>query len=198
MKSLYILTVIILFGLFTPDASCMARKPSTKERTAQGVYGTAEAISKGRIDTAKLFADETKSLITPPKKPLKVNEVKNTVILPSHLVGRKVVVVDSGEYKSLLSDKAARKALESSNREHERFAAKVNKTLIEQSSEQDRVKLNLENAKETIVKRDKKIADLKFYRNLVGGVVGIITLAIVLWVVSIVVRIALAAAKVAS
>lgn len=181
------LILIFLFLVFAASSSLwgMARKPTEKERISQGVYATTESINKGRIDTAQLFAEQTKELVTPPRKPVKVSEVKDSVILPQSLSGRKVVTINSAEYTSLLNDKKARKSLEISNKEFERFSKNAEKTLIEKDKAAESLK------KENAAQK-KKIADLKFYRNTVFSVIGLIVLVLAIWIISIVARAAAA------
>lgn len=85
------------------------------EPLSKAAYATSDSIDKGRIDLADQYAKAVITLVVPPKerieiKPLtskpKPNEVgKNVLVIPKHLQGLQVIVVDSTEYQQLLTIK---------------------------------------------------------------------------------------------
>lgn len=118
----------------------------------QGVYATKDSIEVGRIDLAKVYIDNTSKLLAPPdvKKRIKVSPAKNQqygfVVLPKHLVGKKVVVASSSEWDSLIKNsKELQKQIEQEQQTYQKYEEKVNKTLVEK--EELIQKLQAENQK---------------------------------------------------
>lgn len=108
MKKIFLLFSLLLFSC---SSSTVTEKHS--ETLSQVVYATSDSIDFGRFDLADQYIKQTTKLVVPPEVRIPVAPVKsvknktsnNVVVIPPHLQGQQIVVVNSKEYDSLLSEK---------------------------------------------------------------------------------------------
>lgn len=182
-----LLILLSIFLLFTDHSYSFAKHPGKEreERISQGVYGSSKALDVGRVDTAALILDETKKVVSPPKKPLKIEELSTTkdkvktkyVVLPAKLDGT-VIKRDSAEFKELLQNQELVKKYQKSEEAWREYSNKVGET--QQLLEKQREWLE-----SSLTKANKKIDQLKIYRNIVIGVGGVIIAGLIIWLLSI-------------
>jgi len=110
MKRIFLLTAFVLM-------SCAPTRyiPKDSEPLSRAVYATSDSIDKGRIDLADLYSKTVITLVMPPKERIEIQPLvsktkstekpKNVLVIPKHLQGMEVIVVDSSEYQKLLEIK---------------------------------------------------------------------------------------------
>jgi len=112
MKRIFLLTAFVLM-------SCAPTRyiPKDSEPLSRAVYATSDSIDKGRIDLADQYSKTVITLVVPPKERIEIQPLvsksksnpteksKNILVIPKHLQGMEVIVVDSIEYQKLLEIK---------------------------------------------------------------------------------------------
>jgi len=208
-----LLTVLLIYlasaFCFAPtEAQAFARHPGKQERIAQGVYGTSDAIHVGRYDVAEKIIGDTTKLVLPPKQRIKIEPLtkkvvnKDTkvvtqtryVVVPAAEDGT-VIRRDSDEYLNLLQDKDLLKKYQAGEEAWKSYSNKVEATLKDEAKNQERMIQTIEDQKKTIQKKDAAIKNLTWYRNIVWGVVGTIGLVVILYIVSLVLKLGIGVAK---
>lgn len=183
------------------DAEAMARKPSKTERISQGVYGTSDALDKGRVDVADVIIKDTKQLVAPPKKPLNIQELSKSVkdpqtkvvtktkyvVLPAKMDGT-VIRRDSEEFQALLQDRELLKKYVEGEKAWQKYSVQVDKTLQEEAKIKGQLEETIVKKEEKIDKLEKTVSALKPFKWFImfGG--GILLVFIGLYFLSIVVR----------
>jgi PBP1b-binding outer membrane lipoprotein LpoB len=161
------------------------------EPLKQAVYGINDSLSKGRIDLAWYFSNETTHLVTPPQNRVQVKSVfenlpvanstnsSKVVILPEELKNEKVIVTNSVEYKDLLKNKEIAKQLQNELDEKNKFADTIIKQQKINEKNQSDLLNSYNDAKKEIAEKNSAI----WFRNFVilglfGLIVGYIGLRI--------------------
>jgi hypothetical protein len=195
MKKSILLIIAILYvsgcGVYysTKDSQTISR----------GVYAASSATDNSRFDLTKKYLDETKNIVVPPKKPIKITQISQTktdakgvktkevvTILPATAQGD-VVKVNSAEFTALLKDRDARKAYEDGEKGWKNYSSEVEKKLRDDAINEAK--------KDSLIKKQiDQIKSLKFYRNLVLSIVGGIILIIGIYVFLVILKIGARAA----
>ncbi|MCK9282301.1 MAG: hypothetical protein M0P71_16920 [Melioribacteraceae bacterium] len=195
MKKSFLLIIAILYvsgcGVYysTKDSQTISR----------GVYAASSATDNSRFDLTKKYLDETKKVIVPPKKPIKITQISQTktdakgvktkevvTILPETARGD-VVKVNSAEFTALLKDRDAKKAYEQGELGWKHFGDEVGEQLRKDAANQ--IKKD-----ELIKKQIDQIKSLKWYRNIIWGACSIVGLLIIGYILLVVLKIGARAA----
>ena len=190
MKKSILLIIAILYvsgcGVYysTKDSQTISR----------GVYAASSATDNSRFDLTKKYLDETKKVVIPPKKPIKITQISQTktdskgvqtkevvTILPETAQGD-VVKVNSAEFADLLKDRDARKAYEAGEKGWKNYSGEVEKKIQEGAANEAK--------KDSLIKKQiDQIKSLKFYRNLIWGACSLVGLLIVGYILLVVLKI---------
>ena len=127
--------------------SCTVYTEKQSEVASQAVYATKDSIDLARFDLAEDYINQTTALIKPPKnrirvdaiyqKPVSVNSVtgdtkQRVVLVPEKYKNDKVIIVNSTDYETLITDKEVVNTLKKNNDALIKAKANVEKEQIKQ------------------------------------------------------------------
>lgn len=143
---------ITIFLTFLSGCTIYTEKQS--EALSQNVYATSDSVNSGRIDLAYYYSDQTTRLVKLPKhridiqpvfensgdvKDAKTNNKTHITLIPEQYKNKKVVVVGSNDYQTLLKDASTKKQLEKDNINVIKNKAVVDEELKKQAEMRDKM-----------------------------------------------------------
>lgn len=167
--------------LFVPSA-CTVYTEKQTEAVSRVVYATKDSIDRARFDLADSYSTEATRLIQPPKTRIVIQSVAESprsiptkaavkqmvatktpvIIVPERLRGLKVIVVNSEEYNNLMLNKEALEQLKVDHANLEQAKKEVDKELITQAINKDKMVKELNLLKQTISNKNLTIMKLSF------------------------------------
>lgn len=165
--------------------SCTVYTEKQSEVASQAVYATKDSIDLARFDLAEDYINQTTALIKPPKnrirvdaiyqKPVSVNSVtgdtkQRVVLVPEKYKNDKVIIVNSTDYETLITDKEVVNTLKKNNDALIKAKANVEKEQIKQKEMGDKMVKDLNIMQKKLVEKDLAI----LWRNIVIVVLSLL------------------------
>jgi uncharacterized membrane protein len=207
-----ILSLILLLGvvLFPQESFSFAKHPGKMKQIAIGTYAVGDSISSERFELAKEYNEQVQRIVPPPKDKdrIKISPLSKTTkdkatgrtstqkyaVLPANSSGT-VVKKDSEEFKELIRDRELLKAYQEGEKQWIKYSDTVNEAMRQEQQKVVDLGKTIEKKEQEIVKKEKKIAELSKYRGIVFGVIAIIAILIVIYVISLFIRLAIAGSR---
>ena len=186
-KPLFYVCWLAVVSVLTTGCTVYTEKQS--EALSQAVYLADDSFEVGRFDVTDSSLDQAIKIVKPPKKRQKIysvarstqNEVKREtdvfspepqtnkgriVIVPERFKNQEIVVVNSDEYKTLLSDKKIFEQLKTDYKNLQTLKTTVDEELARQHINVNQMVIDLNNMQKQIIKKNLLI--LKLYCVIAG------------------------------
>jgi hypothetical protein len=154
MRMFLLAPILLLACFFT---SCENVQTKINKQIARSAFATHDSIKINRFDLADKYSEQLIKLVSPLKDSEKIkitsfhinttinNKVgigKDFVVLPANVNKDNVLIIDSPEYKELLThNKDLQKQIDNEKNKLDSFAKKTNDILIEKQKELDKEKV---------------------------------------------------------